>query len=197
MSKLTRQERRFIRRLKRRDEAAFSELVEQHKTMVFALTYRMLGSVEDAEDVAQEVFVSVFKGLDAFREGSSLRTWIYRIALNHARNRLRARSRRAYGAHDSVDARPWLQEQRRGESPVSVQGDPVRAAERQELAARIQDGLESLSEQARTMIVLCDIEGRSYAEISAMLDVPEGTVKSRLYRARAALRRAMEETDAP
>lgn len=195
MSNKTRAERRFLRRLKRRDEAAFSELVEQHKTMVFAVTFRMLKSVEDAEDVAQEVFVSVFKGLDSFRDESSLRTWIYRIALNHARNRLRTRARRAWDAHRSVDDDPWMDAQHHVESPVSTQGDPVRAAERRETADQIQRGLERLDQGARQMIVWCDLEGRSYNEISELLNVPTGTVKSRIYRARAALRKSMEDHD--
>lgn len=195
MSKKTRQERRFLRRLKRRDEAAFTELVEQHKTMVFAVTYGMLRDHEDAEDVAQDIFVSVFKGLDSFREDSSLRTWIYRIALNHSRNRLRARSRRAWGAHDSVDERPWLQEQSAGETPPSSQHDPVRTMERRETADRIQRGLDALPELSRTIIIMRDIEGRSYDEIAEQLGVASGTVKSRIFRARAALRKEMGEND--
>lgn len=195
MSKKTRQERRFLRRLKRRDEAAFTELVEQHKTMVFAVTYGMLRDHEDAEDAAQEIFVAVFKGLGAFREDSSLRTWIYRIALNHTRNRLRARARRAWGAHDSVDERPWLQEQRAGEEPPSLQHDPVLTMERRETADQIQRGLDALPELARNMIVLRDIEGRTYNEISELLGVSSGTVKSRIFRARAALRKEIEEND--
>jgi len=196
MSQQTRSERRFLRRLKRRDEAAFSELVEQHKRMVFAVTLRMLGNPDDAEDVAQEVFVSVFKGLDSFRDESSLRTWIYRIALNHARNRLRTRARRAWDAHQSMDDRPWFDAQPAyAESPASVAGDPVRAAEQRETADQIERGLAALSDDARQMIVWCDLEGRSYDEISELLNVPTGTVKSRIYRARAALRKNMEEQD--
>lgn len=196
MSKQTRQERRFIRRLRRRDEAAFSELVERYKTMVLAITFRMLRDREDAEDIAQEVFVAVFKNLDSFRENSSLRTWIYRIALNHSRNRLRARSRRAWGEHDSVDERPWLQERGTHETPASLLNDPVRAMEQRETADRIQRGLEALPEMSRTMIILRDMDGHSYHEIADLLGISSGTVKSRIFRARAALRKEMEEKDA-
>lgn len=193
MAERTRQERRFLRRLKRRDEAAFGELVEQHKAMVFAVTYRMLGNVEDAEDVAQEVFVSVFKGLSSFRDDSSLRTWIYRIALNHSRNRLRTRARRGWGTHDRVD--DHTMDEAYSASPASVQGDPVRAAEQKETAAHLRRGLDELPQPTRDLLVWRDLEGRSYEEIAQMLDVPVGTVKSRIYRARAALRTSMEGQD--
>lgn len=193
MAERTRQERRFLRRLKRRDEAAFGELVEQHKAMVFAVTYRMLGNVEDAEDVAQEVFVSVFKGLSSFRNDSNLRTWIYRIALNHSRNRLRARARRGWGTHDRVD--DDTMDEAYDASPASVQGDPVRAAERRETAAHVRRGLDGLPEGSRELLIWRDLEGRSYEDIAEMLDVPIGTVKSRIYRARAALRGSMKDRD--
>lgn len=190
-------ERRFLRRLQRRDEAAFTELVERYKAMVFGVSFRLLHDRADAEDVAQDVFVRVFKGLDGFREQSSLRTWIYQITLNLSRNRLRARSRRAHGAHDSLDEHSSLLDRSLfGDSaaprPESLGEDPTRATERREAASLLSDGLARLQSEAREVLVLRDLEELSYDEIAVVLGVAVGTVKSRLFRARAALRQSME-----
>lgn len=185
-------ERRFLRRLQRRDEAAFTELVERYKAMVFGVSFRLLHDRADAEDVAQDVFVRVFKGLDGFREQSSLRTWIYRITLNLSRNRLRARARRAHGAHDSLDEHSSLLDHQGAPRPESLGEDPTRALERQEAALLLSTGLARLHEDAREVLVLRDLEELSYDEIADVLGVAVGTVKSRLFRARAALRQSME-----
>lgn len=197
MSELAGEERRFLRRLRRRDEVAFTELVERYKAMVFGVSYRLLQNRSDAEDVAQDVFVTVFKHVDGFREESSLRTWIYRIALNLSRNRLRARARRGHGAHDSLDEDAALLDERRSERPDSFGEDPTRLLERREAASLLHQGLARLSSDAREVLVLRDLEELSYEEISLVLGVAEGTIKSRIFRARAALRQTMETLHEP
>ena len=87
-------ERRLIRRLRDRDERAFRELVEEHRDRVYNLTYRMLGNREEAEDVAQEVFITVFKSIDSFRGDAKLSTWLYRVTANHCKNRIKYLARR-------------------------------------------------------------------------------------------------------
>lgn len=187
---MSRPERRLVRRLRTRDEEAFNELVRTYQHKVFNVVYRIVGDRAEAEDVAQEVFVSVFKHIGGFRGDSKLSTWIFRIATNHARNRIKYHSRRKKREHqnfeDTADAKI-------DDSPLSGRIDrPDDRALGRELEAIIREGLASLGEIHRTIIVLRDVEHMSYLEIAEVVDLPEGTVKSRLYRARVALKAYVE-----
>ncbi|MBU6161269.1 MAG: sigma-70 family RNA polymerase sigma factor [Myxococcales bacterium] len=176
---------RLIRSLQRRDEAAFARMVREYQDRVFALVFRMLGDRAEAEDVSQEVFVTVFKAIDSFRGDSQFSTWLFRIAANHCRNRLRYLSRRNYHRGQSLD------EMHEGEYPVQLSEQvpqPDRILEGAQLEKTIQDALNALDEDQRLIVVLRDLEHLSYGEIAQILDVAEGTVKSRLFRARLALR---------
>lgn len=159
--------------------------------MVFAVCFRLLQHPAEAEDVAQDVFVTIFKRIDDFRGESQLRTWVYAIALNQSRNRLRAQARRAHHAHESFDAshddrsQPW-------EGAASVrQDDPARNLEAAERRDALMQAIARLSEEAREVIVLRDVEELSYDEIAVILGLAPGTVKSRIFRARAALRQQL------
>lgn len=181
-----RRERQLIRALRRRDEDAFSELVRVYQHKVFNVVYRIVGSKEEAEDVAQEVFVAVFKHIDSFRGDSKLSTWIYRIAANRAKNRIKYLARRSHKKHQDIDDTPGSKV---NSNPVG--GGMFRPDERalgNELHEIIKEGLASLSEEHRTVIVLRDVEDMTYQEIAEVLEVAEGTVKSRLYRARVTLK---------
>lgn len=184
------QDRKLVRRLRQRDEDAFCELVRVYQHKVFNVIYRILGDRAEAEDVAQEVFVSVFKHIDGFRGDSKFSTWIYRIATNHARNRLKYLARRSYRDHQNFeDAHDSVKES----SPLSGTIDrPDDHLLGKELEQVIQAGLESLSEIHRTILVLRDVEHLSYQEIAEIVELPEGTVKSRLFRARVALKEYIE-----
>jgi RNA polymerase sigma-70 factor (ECF subfamily) len=191
----SRDERRFIRRLRCRDEAAFTELVRLHQDHVFSIVYRMLGDREEARDVAQEVFVTVFRRIDSFREEAGLSTWLYRVAVNHCKNRIRYLRRRGGGRNRSVDDltdADWANVAAVSGGPAATGltvpplPDEVLVARR--LAARLQARLDALDPDLRALIVLRDIEGLSYAEISEVTAQPLGTVKSRIHRARMALR---------
>jgi RNA polymerase sigma-70 factor, ECF subfamily len=176
---------RLIRSLQRRDEAAFARMVREYQDRVFALVFRMLGDRAEAEDVSQEVFVTVFKAIDSFRGESQFSTWLFRIAANHCRNRLRYLSRRHYHRGQSLD------DMHEGEYPEQLSEQvprPDRILEGAQLERAIQDALNALDEDQRLIVVLRDIEHLSYGEIAQILDVAEGTVKSRLFRARLALR---------
>lgn len=186
-------ERRFLWRLRRRDEDAFSELVEQHKHMVFGVSYRLLGDREEAEDLAQDVFVTVFKRLDGFRGESSLRTWIYTIALNLSRNRLRARDQRRYREHQSLEEHGDALQLATDPRPESLGDDPTRGVDREEALVALHRALDALAPEAREVLVLRDLDELAYEDIAALLELPVGTVKSRIFRARAALRQLMEE----
>lgn len=185
-------ESRLVRRLKRRDEDAFREMIRTYQGDVFNLVYRMLGNWEEAEDLAQEVFVTVFKAIDNFRGDSKFSTWLYRIAVNTCKNRYKYLSRRAYHATQSLDE---LSERsmtgRDGGAAVPLQAQisrPDRMLEGLQMEKAIQDAIAGLEEDQRLLIVLRDIQGLSYQEISTIARLPEGTVKSRLHRARMALK---------
>lgn len=185
------EEARLVVRLKKRDEAAFNLFVRTYEQRVFALVLRMLGNREEAKDLAQEVFITVFKSIDAFRGDSRLGTWLYRVAINHCKNRIKYLDRRSTRAHDAIDdAR---------ESDVSEGGvlggrpdRPDEAAEGNEMERAVRGALASLEQEHRELIVLRDLEGLAYEEIVQITGLPDGTVKSRLHRARAALRDAIE-----
>ncbi len=186
-------EARLIERLVLRDEAAFNALVRAYERRVFALTVRMIGSRVEAEDLAQEVFVQVFKTIGSFRGESKLSTWIYRIAINLSKNRgkyLRVRHAAQQEQIESVEARGPLAEAR-GAHVVSLERPDDLAAGRQ-LEHIVQQAIVALEPSFRECLVLRDIEDLSYEEIGAITSLPEGTVKSRIHRARAQLKELVE-----
>jgi RNA polymerase sigma-70 factor (ECF subfamily) len=180
----------LLRRCVVGDETAFGELVEAHERMVYQLAYHLLADHNEALDLSQEVFLRVFRTLHSFRGQSSLRTWIYRIVVNQARNRQRWWRRRHRAAQVSIDEH----ERSRGElASPSHTSAPDRLFRQKEVASRLWRALEDLPFDQRTAIVLREIEGLSYEEISYSLGVAVGTVKSRLARAREALRSQLRD----
>ena len=192
MGGLNPEEARFLRRLVRREEAAFSRFVEQHKAMVLRCTRSILLDDAEAEDAAQDAFVQIFKKIGEFRGESSLKTWVYRIARNIALNRTRSLARRNHGRHQELDGALESQ-QYTAEMAPSLRADPVREQELRELASSLERALASLDAGWREVLVLRDVEELSYEEIADALELPVGTVKSRIFRARAALRQTLEE----
>lgn len=180
---------RLVRRLKKRDEAAFTEMVQVYQARVFALVFRILGDRAEAEDVAQEVFVTVFKAIDSFRGDSQFSTWLYRIATNHSRNRLKYLGRRHHKRKKDIADTP---ESEIAEPMTDPLPRPDRQAEGRQLERIVKDALARLDEDHRVVIVLRDIEHLPYTEIAGILGVAEGTVKSRLFRARAALKELID-----
>jgi len=186
-----RPDRQLVRGLRRRDEEAFTEMVRSYQHRVFNIVYRILGDRAESEEVAQEVFIAVFKHIDGFRGDSKFSTWLFRIATNRAKNRAKYRARRNRDRHRDIDDTPASEVD---QNPVGGETDrPDREAMGRELESVVQDGLETLNEKHRTAIVLCDIEDLSYAEMADVLEVAEGTVKSRLYRARRQLKEFIDE----
>jgi len=183
-------ERLLIRKLRDRDERAFREMVELHRDRVFNLTFRMLGNREEAEDVAQEVFITVFKSIDSFRGDAKFSTWLYRIAANHCKNRIKYLARR----HDR-DRTPYDEKSERAIAGAVAAPAPVARPDRQlegvELEQIMQEAIASLEEDHRLLVVLRDVEELSYEEICEITGLREGTVKSRLHRARMALRKKL------
>ncbi len=184
-------ERSLLRRLRDRDERAFRDLVAEHRDRVFNITYRMLGNRAEAEDVAQEVFISVFKTIDSFREESKFSTWLYRVTVNHCKNRIKYLARR----HDRK--REELDETTHG-TGGAVNGAPVRAAQPDKALASaqmeklLQEAIANLDDDHRAVVILRDVEDLSIEEICEITGLPDGTVKSRLHRARLVLRKKMQ-----
>lgn len=179
-------ERDLVASCRSGDPEAFAQLVRLHEGMVVSLAARLLGEVEEARDVAQEVFLQVYRRLDAFEGRSSLRTWIYRITVNKCHNRRRFWHRRRRDRERPIDEASGLAlvDARHGPSPFEE-------ACRRERARKVQAALLELGFEHRTVLVLRDVEGLSCDEVAAALGVPAGTIKSRLSRAREALRRRL------
>ncbi len=175
------QERALVDSCRSGDPVAFARLVPLHEGMVFGLSARLLGDAEEARDVAQEVFLQVYRQLGRFEGRSALRTWIYRITVNQCHNRRRFWHRRHRDRGEGLEAASAAATARGGASPY----DEARRSER---ARRVQGALLDLSFEHRSVLVLREIEGLTCEEIAETLGIPAGTVKSRLSRARDAMR---------
>src|SRR5262245_4271143 len=174
------EEQELVERLKRRDEAAFNAFVLRYQDRVFRILLRMLGDRAEAEDLAQEVFISIFKAIDSFRGDSQLSTWVYRVASNHCRNRLKYLARRRQKLMDDFDEEHVASAQ--GTLSPDRQGTPDRLLEARQTESLLEEGLARLDDEQRELVVLREVEHLSYEEIMAITGLPEGTVKSRLHR---------------
>lgn len=177
-------EKGFISAAQKGDVSAFNQLVRMYQTLVYRTAYRVLGESASAEDATQDAFVSAYKHLREYR-GGSFKAWLLRIVTNACYDQLRAKQRRPTASLDAMLVDP--------ENPApgadrAAPESPQDYAERQELGDAIQRGLATLPPDQRVTLVLTDIEGFSYDEVAAATAANLGTVKSRLSRARAALR---------
>lgn len=186
-------EKRFVARLKARDERAFSELVTLYEGRVFALVYRFLGRRDEAEDMAQEVFVQVFKAIDQFRGDSKLSTWIYRIAVNLCKNRTKYLKRRHSDQQDELE--PVAERAPLSQAKGVTFGDvsrPDHMVEGFQVEVIVRHAIAELDADFREVLVLRDVEDLSYEEIGEITGLAAGTVKSRLHRARGMLKAKVE-----
>ena len=176
-------ERVILARLRRRDRQAFELLVRRHQDRVYDFCLRMLGEPEEAHDLVQEIFVSIHQNLGSFRMDAKLSTWIFRISKNHCLNRLKYLNRRGRGrSHEYGEV-----VEAELESAVGTAVRPDQALDSARERALVHRAISQLDVDQRTLVVLRDIEQLSYEEIVAITDLPEGTVKSRLHRAREKL----------
>ncbi|MGH7926317.1 MAG: sigma-70 family RNA polymerase sigma factor, partial [Candidatus Binatia bacterium] len=156
----------------------FAVLLERHQRTIFNLLYRMLGDYDDAAEVSQEAFLSAYRSIKSFRGDASFSTWLYRIAVNHANTRRK-------------NVALWQQRTARMDSmePASDGvSDPADALERKEMRERVQAALNGLEAEDAAIILLRDLQDVPYETVADILEVPIGTVKSRLHRARRALK---------
>lgn len=170
---------------------AFEGLVLKYQDMIFNLCYRMMGDYDEANDCAQETFIRVYKNLKKFRQESAFSTWIYRIAVNVCKNRLSSSVYRIGKKAIRLDSKGRGNS---GENTFEVtngKSNPVRAFEQKEKAAAIERAIDTLPGIQKIVIVLRDIEGKSYEEIGEITGLKIGTVKSKLSRARERLREVL------
>lgn len=187
-------EAQFIERLKAGEGAAFDRLVSERSGDVYALLYRLTEDAEEARDLTQETFLRAFQSIDRFRGDADLKTWLYRIAVNQARNRWRWWRRRKRGETISLDANMGQREEPLSDSLRASGLNPEQETLAREREAALRKALQSLSRNFREVLVLRDVEGLSYEEIAVALDISMGTVKSRLSRGRIELRRKIESS---
>lgn len=180
----------FVDRLQVGSDEAFETLIHLYQTPIYNVAYRILGDEAEASDAVQETFMKVFKGIKTFRGECGLKTWIYRIAISESLNRQRWWSRWRRHAPVSID-----DTSHNGSRLVELTDsgpNPESACARAELEREVQKALKGLSFEHRVVVVLRDIEGLSYEEISATLGLSLGTVKSRLWRARSDMKNKLE-----
>jgi RNA polymerase sigma-70 factor, ECF subfamily len=188
------------------EENAFRELTEPHRRELQLHSYRILGSVQDAEDLVQETLVAAWRGLDTFEGRSSVRSWLYRIATNRCLNALRARSRRPKEVQTMSDALEptrliepvWLEpfpDVLLDGIPDRSPGPEARYEARESVELAFITALQTLPPAQRTALVLCDVLGFRIAEVAEMLDTGETAVKGALQRARATLRKRLPDAD--
>lgn len=172
---------------------AYADLVRKYQDRVFNTCWRICGHLEDASDITQEAFLKAFEGLDRFRGQSGFYTWVFRIAVNLALSHRRAAARsRTVSWDQRTDASHTQAAELARRGATDPVDDPARAQSRAELHGHVAAALGTLDHDHRAVIVLRDIEGFDYGQIAELLEIPPGTVKSRLHRARAALYEAIE-----
>ncbi len=189
---VSQEDARILRGLRAGIETAYEELISRYEQPVYSMVYRLLGNQSDACDVVQEVFLKVFRGVSSFREQSSLRTWIYRIAVNEAHNH-----RRWFARHCRCEVPMDVEQGSELSNSIDCAADPGRSpydqAVNSENRALIERALTRINPLFRTAVVLRDIQNLSYEEIAEILQVSLGTVKSRILRGREALRRELTQ----
>jgi RNA polymerase sigma-70 factor, ECF subfamily len=186
-------EDQFLERLRRGEVAAFERLVAEYSGDVYALLYRLTADAEEARDLTQETFLRTFQSISRFRGDANLKTWIYRIAVNQARNRWRWWRRRKREVTISLDATDEQHEQPlsatlRNEDAI----DPEQEMLAREREGQLREALLGLRHSYKEAVILRDVDGFSYEEIAETLQISIGTVKSRISRGRLELRRKLE-----
>ena len=178
-------DKHILARARRGELPAFEELVRRHEKRVYAVALRSSGSPEDAEDITQEVFLRAWRSIEEFRGDSGFSTWLFRITMNlcvdHARHK-----------HAQPQTQPLVMGEEESERPLpDTAPTPEEHLDNSELGRELAAALDEVSEEHRRIVLLRDVSGMSYTEIAEVLEISEGTVKSRLSRARIALRKVL------
>lgn len=182
----------LVKRVRSGDQRAFKLLVERYQRKVYAVALGMLKDKEEAMDVSQDAFVKVYKYLDHFKGDSSFYTWLYRITANICIDRIRKRGGSEHVEFDESVATD-VSEARIGALGSRLGTNPQKSALRRELAEKIQEALAQVPEKHRAILLLREIEGMSYEDLARTLEIPKGTVMSRLFHARTKVQKILSE----
>jgi RNA polymerase sigma-70 factor (ECF subfamily) len=167
-----------VRKLQRGETDAFETLIRRHQKTIFNLAYRMLGDYDEAAEISQETFLSAYRAIDNFRGDANFSTWLYRIALNHATTRRKSLNTRQQRSVPIENTEP----------ASDPHPGPAESMEKKEIRQRVQQALNKLDPEDAAVILLRDLQDVPYEEVARVLEIPIGTVKSRLHRARQALK---------
>jgi RNA polymerase sigma-70 factor (ECF subfamily) len=178
----------LVQRVQAGDKKSFDVLVLKYQHKVINLVMRYMHDPDTAQDVAQEAFIKAYRGLKNFRGESAFYTWLYRIAINTAKNHLVSQGRRA--PTNDIDADEA--EQFEGESALKEYATPENEMLRDEIQMMVSQAIDALPDDLRTAIVLRELEGMSYEEIAEAMDCPIGTVRSRIFRARESIDKVLQ-----
>ena len=182
-----------VSRCQRGDTNAFEVLVKRHQKKMLNIAYRMTGDYEEASEIVQEAFLSAYKAIKKFRGESKFSTWLTGITVNHAKNRLKQIKSRSFHEGTSIDDPVETEGGRFAYEPESREATIIEQLERKEVQEKVQKCINSLDEEYRKVLVLRDIQGFSYEEICDILKIPDGTIKSRLFRARDTLKNCLKK----
>jgi RNA polymerase sigma-70 factor, ECF subfamily len=186
-------EAQLVERCKRGESLAFDELISAHQDRVFNTAFRLMGNYDEALDLTQEVFLNCFRKIGNFKGDSALSTWLYRIAVNTAKNRWKYQQSRGYNKTHSIDAPLSADDEERIKQYPDSLPTPRKIASDREAMAYLEGQLAHLNEEHREVLVLRYLEELSYEEIADILRLSIGTVKSRIHRARNELRDFMKD----
>jgi RNA polymerase sigma-70 factor (ECF subfamily) len=183
----------FVARCRQGDTEAFTHLVRRHQKKMLNIAYRMIGDYDEACDVVQEAFLSAFRAIKKFRGEARFSTWLCGIVLNHSRTHLKQKGARSRREGTSLDDPNKLENGTISSGYCSQEESVVERIEKRELEAKVQECIGSLDGEQREVLVLRDIQGFSYEEIGLTLKLPQGTVRSRLFRARNELKDSLSK----
>lgn len=177
----------LLKKIKEGDIASFELLIAEYQVYAYNIAYRMLGNAEDAKDITQEALIKVYKSISKFKETSNFSTWLYRIVMNTCKDELKKRKEVTLSLDKEIETK---------DGTVSIEiGDerlnPSKILERNEVSHLVQEAINTLPDSNRMVIVLRDIQGLSYEEISQVIKEPIGTVKSRINRGRGMLKKIL------
>lgn len=178
----------FVIACQRGDTEAFAVLVERHQKKMLNIAFRMIGDYDEACDVTQEAFVAAYKSIKKFKAEAKFSTWLYRIVVNYSKNSLKQLRGKAKRGNIAIDDPDGIKKEEICNQSLINNSNPGTQMEKRERDAQVQHCIASLDEEYREVLVLRDIQGFSYEEIKDVLNIPDGTVKSRLSRARNALK---------
>lgn len=182
-----------VLRCKKGDIEAFEEIVRKYEKKMFNISFRMIGDYNEAAEAVQDAFVSAYRNIKGFKGESRFSTWLYSIVVNFSKNRIRKANTRAFREPVSLDDPVGVNDESIKKEPPSGELSVLEKLEKREAALKVQDCINTLEDTFKEVIVLRDMQGFSYEEIITMLHISEGTVKSRLHRARVALKHCLKK----